>query len=66
MEPGGRARALGAALPGLNVLFPHFIPGSGSEVAGTPSDHRDLDSHDSSQGPVGRPSLPLSSASMMV
>lgn len=41
----GRARALGAALLGLNVLFSSPVPGSGSEVAGMTSDHREWDNH---------------------
>ena len=70
MEPGGRGQGLGGGAPtvplGLKVLFPHFIPASGSEVAGMPSDHRELDSHDRPQAPAGQTPLPLPSASPMV
>lgn len=50
----GRERDMGTALLGIYILFPPSVPGSASEEAVTPSDLRDLDSHDSSQAPAGQ------------
>lgn len=43
-----------ASPPAISLPLLLSVPGSGPEMAATPSDHRDLDSHDSPQAPAGQ------------